>query len=187
MPGAWKKTLLYLGLGPDEEYDEHFQPPAEEAELQRAPAREPARQVRPTSQRPSARPAGRPDPVEPSPQATSPAGGDSGVVRVIPADNPVVKAVPAPRTANPSIVSPSSFNDAQEIGDSFKGDQPVIINLQGAEKDLARRLIDFASGLCYALGGKMEKVANHVYLLTPEAVEVTAEDRKRFSEGELSR
>jgi cell division inhibitor SepF len=182
--------MLYLGLGPDEEYDEHFQPPAEEASPARsaprpersAPAQQRSTQTRSSSVRTNSDRRSVSDVPEPAAKATS----DSGVVRVIPADKPVVRAVPAPKKANPEIVAPETFNDAQQVGDVFKGEQPVIINLQGADKDLSRRLIDFASGLCYALGGKMEKVANHVYLLTPEAVEVTAEDRKRFSEGELS-
>jgi cell division inhibitor SepF len=84
--------------------------------------------------------------------------------------------------AKPSVVVPVSFNEAQEVADKFKGSQPVIVNLQSADRDLARRLIDFASGLCYGLGGQMEKVANQVYLLTPSNVEVSAEERRRLQE-----
>ena len=58
----------------------------------------------------------------------------------------------------------------------------MIVNLQGVDRDLARRLIDFASGLCYGLGGQMERVANQVYLLTPTNVEVSAEERRRLHE-----
>jgi cell division inhibitor SepF len=56
------------------------------------------------------------------------------------------------------------------------------MNLQGADRDLSRRLIDFASGLCYGLGGQMERVANQVYLLTPTNVEVSPEERRRLHE-----
>jgi len=87
-----------------------------------------------------------------------------------------------PPTAKPHVVVPTSFNEAQELADKFRGNQPVIMNLQGAERDLSRRLIDFASGLCYGLGGQMEKVANQVYLLTPSNVEVSAEERRRLEE-----
>jgi cell division inhibitor SepF len=59
---------------------------------------------------------------------------------------------------------------------------PVIVNLQGVERDLMRRIIDFASGLCYGLSGHMERVANHVYLLTPSDVEVSVEERRRWRE-----
>ena len=56
------------------------------------------------------------------------------------------------------------------------------MNLQGADRDLSRRLIDFASGVCYGLGGHMERVANQVYLLTPSNVEVSPEERRRLQE-----
>ena len=81
--------------------------------------------------------------------------------------------------AKPHAVSPGSFNEAQEIGDRFKSGQPVIVNLQGVDKDLRRRLVDFASGLCYALAGKMDRVADQVYLLTPADVEVSQDDTRR--------
>jgi cell division inhibitor SepF len=88
-------------------------------------------------------------------------------------------------TAKPFVVSPGSFNHAQEIADRFKASQPVIVNLQDVDRDLARRLIDFASGLCYGLGGQMEKVAHQVYLLTPSNVEVSPEERRRLQERGL--
>ena len=64
-------------------------------------------------------------------------------------------------------VRPRDFNQAKEIGDCFKDGVPVIVNLEGADREMSRRIIDFASGLCYALGGTMEKVATGVYLLKP--------------------
>ena len=84
-----------------------------------------------------------------------------------------------PANANPHAVSPTSFNDAQEIGDRFKTGQPVIVNLQAVDRDLRRRLVDFASGLCYAIAGKMERVADQVYLLTPADIEVPPEETRR--------
>ena len=67
----------------------------------------------------------------------------------------------------PSTVRPRRFDQAQEVADKFKEGQPVIMNLEGTEREVARRLIDFASGICYALDGSMEKVATGVYLLKP--------------------
>jgi cell division inhibitor SepF len=84
--------------------------------------------------------------------------------------------------AKPFVVMPTSFNQAQDVADKYKGNQPVIMNLQGLDRDLSRRLIDFASGLCYGLGGQMERVANQVYLLTPTNVEVSPEERRRLHE-----
>jgi cell division inhibitor SepF len=98
-----------------------------------------------------------------------------------------VRPLPIPATAKPHIVIPTSFNDAQEIADTFKGSAPVIMNLQEADRDLSRRLIDFASGLCYGLGGAMDRVANSVYLLTPADVEVSAEDKRRLEERGYSK
>ena len=90
-----------------------------------------------------------------------------------------------PSHAKPQVVTPERFADAQEIGDLVKANNPVIVNLQLSERDLARRMIDFCSGVTYALGGSMEKVADHVFLLTPSNVEVSAEERERLHERGL--
>ena len=80
------------------------------------------------------------------------------------------------------LVVPKSFNDAQQIADQFKDSVPVIINLQGTDTELSKRLIDFASGLTYALEGGMQRIADKVFLLTPRNVEVSAEERARLIE-----
>jgi cell division inhibitor SepF len=80
------------------------------------------------------------------------------------------------------LVVPKIFNDAQQVADKLKADVPVIINLQSAEADLAKRLIDFSSGLTYALDGSMQRVADKVFLLTPESVTVSAEEKARLME-----
>ncbi len=193
MASFLKKTMLYLGLGPDDEYDvyddvpeplsdrrerEHVatvtrvspripHPPSEStAGSVRAIRVGPASATAPASVSAAAS-VGLADPVDarPMPRATS------SVVRPIPREVAPVK---------PHSVTPVSFNDAQEIADWFKNPQPVIVNLEAAERDLRRRLIDFCSGLCYGLGGQMERVADHVYLLTPSNTEVSAEERRRL-------
>jgi cell division inhibitor SepF len=80
------------------------------------------------------------------------------------------------------LVVPRSFNDAQSIADKFKEAVPVILNLQGTDVELSKRLIDFSSGLTYALNGGMQRVADKVFLLTPRNVEVSAEERARLIE-----
>jgi len=80
------------------------------------------------------------------------------------------------------VVTPSSFNDAQEVADNFKRQIPVIMNLQSVEAELSRRLIDFTSGLTYALGGGMQKIADKTFLLTPANVEVSADQQARLME-----
>ena len=88
-----------------------------------------------------------------------------------PAD-PMRSVESRPQPAEVHLIVPKSFNDAQQIADKFKGTIPVILNLQSAETDLAKRLIDFSSGLTYALDGGMQRVADKVFLLTPRNVEV---------------
>jgi cell division inhibitor SepF len=80
------------------------------------------------------------------------------------------------------LVIPKSFNDAQQVADRFRDSIPVILNLQGTETDLAKRLIDFASGLTYALDGGMQRIADKVFMLTPRNVEISAEERARLIE-----
>jgi cell division inhibitor SepF len=80
------------------------------------------------------------------------------------------------------LVVPKSFNDAQQIADQYKDSIPVILNLQGTDTDLSKRLIDFSSGLTYALDGGMQRIADKVFLLTPRNVEVSAEERARLIE-----
>jgi cell division inhibitor SepF len=97
----------------------------------------------------------------------------------------VVRPITPIQSARVYVVAPGSFNDAKEIGDRLKAIQPVIVNLQGADADLVRRLIDFCSGLSYGLAGSMDKVADRVFLLTPSNVEVSAEERRRLQERGL--
>ncbi len=172
--------------------------PAQKAPQKAAKPQQPA--PRQTGGRPAPPPPAKPRQQPPAaaparPPRPAPAEAEAPVVRPVPASvaaaaeptgtksRPAVRAVPAaPKVAT---VSPMHFNDVQEIADRFKQSQPVIMNLRGAEKPLARRLLDFSSGICYALGGTMEKVATQVYLLTPEGVEVTEDDKRRMYERGL--
>jgi cell division inhibitor SepF len=100
----------------------------------------------------------------------------------------VLRSVAPPRSGNGRsdvrvhFVVPESFNDAQDVGNKFKDSIPVILNLQGVEPALSMRLIDFASGLTYALDGGMQKIADKTFLLTPRNVEVSAEEKARLIE-----
>ncbi len=167
-----RRAMVYLGLT-DDDYDEYDsyddQVPA--------PAGRPAVRAYPSV------------PEEPEPagairtlardEAPAPAPGPSrsgAVVRPMPTDKPKVH-----------VIAPSRFADAQEIGDRFRTSQPVIVNLQVVDRDLSRRMIDFCSGVTYALGGDMKKVADQVFLLTPSNVEVPAEEKQRLAERGLYR
>jgi cell division inhibitor SepF len=105
----------------------------------------------------------------------------SGSVRVT-ASPPPVRPISPPPTPRVQIVVPTRFADAQEVGEHCKSRTPVIVNLKEADGALSRRMIDFCSGVTYALGGSMEKVADQVFLLTPESIEVPAEERRRLQE-----
>ena len=101
-------------------------------------------------------------------------GGSQAHLRAVPD-----RGMPPARV---SVVDPSSFNDAQALADRFKRQQPVILNLQQADGELSRRMVDFCARLTYALDGQIQTVANRVFLLTPRNVEVSAEERKRLAE-----
>ncbi len=83
------------------------------------------------------------------------------------------------------IIEPQSFGDAQTMGNKFKDDIPVIINLQRVEQELAKRIIDFASGLAFGLDGGIQRVADRVFLITPHNVEVSAEEKVRLQKKGL--
>jgi cell division inhibitor SepF len=78
------------------------------------------------------------------------------------------------------LVIPRNFNDAQQVADQFKRSVPVILNLQTTDHELSKRMIDFCSGLTYALDGGMQRVAEKIFLLTPRNVEVSAEEKARL-------
>lgn len=93
-----------------------------------------------------------------------------------------LRAVEGAAPSNVHFTVPTSFNDAQMIADKFKGNVPVILNLQDTDRDMAKRLIDFASGLTYALGGGMQRIADNIFMLTPRNVHFSAEERAKLME-----
>jgi cell division inhibitor SepF len=155
MPGVWKKTLNYLGLVEEDDELEGIDVPQPEPEMVGARSRR--------------------------------SGSEGTAVQTIPeSPEAVIRMIPQSRPVPATTIhraEPKMFNDARELGDKFRSGIPVIMNLQATEDATARRLVDFASGLVFGLGGKIETVANRVYLLTPANVEVSAEERERLREG----
>jgi cell division inhibitor SepF len=94
-----------------------------------------------------------------------------------------MRSARAPTMAAIHRAEPKRFNEARDIGERFREGIPVIMSLQGTDDAIARRLVDFASGLVFGLSGKIEMVASRVYLLTPANMEVSAEERERLVEG----
>ena len=70
------------------------------------------------------------------------------------------------------LVSPQHFEDASEIADHLKNKRTVVMNLEATNKDVARRLVDFLSGVAYAGEGKIKRVANSTYIITPYHVDI---------------
>lgn len=185
----WKRAMDYLGLGPEDPYDDYDMP--EDMEPQRGgrqgrpmpqqwdqdPGHSRARgggwdedaHVRPNPSRVNPRDI---DPVPPRRSAPVEQADPSGLTVRLPPRQAQPAHGPGPRhgapaTNEPYTVRPRRFDQAQEVADKFKEGLPVIMNLEGTEREVSRRLIDFASGLCYGLSGTMEKVATGVYLLKP--------------------
>jgi cell division inhibitor SepF len=169
---TWHRTLVYFGLAEDDEYEEEIERYAEPEHEVEDTYRE-----RPNVRRLSAR--RRRDEIddifaddpgtERRPSSLRPVGGGRGNGR-------------SGGDVRVHFVAPKSFNDVQDVADKFKDAIPVIINLQGTDTDLSKRLIDFSSGLTYALDGGMQRIADKVFLLTPRNVEVSAEERARLVE-----
>ncbi|MBK5287778.1 MAG: cell division protein SepF [Acidimicrobiia bacterium] len=174
----WQKTMVYLGLKDDDEgyeYDYDELDLAEEEFIEAAPA---AAIERPAKIR--REPAPRRDvPTPPPAVRVTPRVRALPVEEGEPTVTPMIRPLPS-SAARVHVVEPQGFNDAQEVGDRLKSDQPVIINLQGLGRDLQRRLIDFSSGLTYAIGGSMARVSDQVFLLTPSNVEVSQEEKDRL-------
>jgi cell division inhibitor SepF len=195
-----RKGMSWLGLGPDDDYDDYDdyddEPSIDLTGSTPAVAASPVVRAVPGPSRTSSG-AGRVEPAAEWDESESasvrvlPATGGRSRGGVVTAPEPVrprgvVRPVPASSAAaRPHVVSPKSFNDAQEVGDWFRKRQPVIVNLQDLDRDLARRLLDFSSGVAYGLGGTVERVASHVYLLSPIDVELSADDRRLLREKGL--
>ncbi len=206
MASMWRRAMVYLGLQDDDELDYggeyetygDYGDPAEEpqpARPRRDAGVEPpdgrvSRDSGTVRTRPSetdyatdygadygapAEPAPAPAPAQP--RAAAPREEPSGMSAPRPS---VVRTIGPTTAARVHVVEPQGFNDAQEVGDRLKANQPVILNLQGLPRELQRRLIDFSSGLAYAVAGNMQRVANQVFLLTPSNVEVSQEEKERL-------
>jgi cell division inhibitor SepF len=168
---VWSRALVYFGIVEEDEYwDEEAYAAEEDLERTYDRDRQNVRRLNPRArQRDEFEDWSEPD-AQGSPRTAvlRPSGGRRPLEAV------------ASASVRVHLVVPRSFNDAQSIADKFKDAVPVIVNLQGTDAELSKRLIDFSSGLTYALGGSMQRVADKVFLLTPRNVEVSAEERARL-------
>ena len=174
MAGNMRKLGLYLGLveddeerrdgryeaGYDEHYDDDYDEPAETA---------PLRRWTPEERRPAA--PGRA-------YAETRSRGSSAL-------DTAVRPLPTPHEEGYRITTlqPRTYNEARTIGEHFRDGTPVIMNLTEMDDTDAKRLVDVAAGLIFGLRGSIERVTHKVFLLSPEHVEVTAEDKARIAES----
>jgi cell division inhibitor SepF len=179
---TWHRTLVYFGLAEDRDtYDDYEEPDPREPEAEL----ESRYRERPNVRRLQSR--RRRDEIDDIFADDSPSERRTAVLRSV-GNQGGGGSVAAGRAPNGRsdvrvhLVIPKSFNDAQDVADKFKDSIPVILNLQSSDNDLSKRLIDFASGLTYALDGGMQRIADKVFLLTPRNVEVSAEERARLIE-----
>ncbi len=187
----WHRTLVYFGLAEDESFydDEDEVSGVQESNMERSYRERP--NVRRIDRGRSRGRESFDDIFSEEPEVVRRPRRAGAVAAVGAADSTAAAtAVLRPQAPSPEVttavrvhvIAPRSFNDAQGIADRFKNAVPVILNLQSAEPELAKRLIDFGSGLTYALDGGMQRIAEKVFLLTPRNVEVSAEDRARLVE-----
>ncbi|MGH9076078.1 MAG: cell division protein SepF [Acidimicrobiales bacterium] len=177
MAGLVHKAMVYLGLT-DDDYDDY-----DGYDDQAAVVAQPPRRVMPEAMEPQGSSLGGVRTLPPRDVRD-----DSGAgVTLTPRPSSVVRPITPIQGAKVHVLAPTKFADCQEIGDRFKGNQPVIVNLQAGDRELSRRMIDFCAGVAYALGGSMDKVADQVFLLTPTNVEVSAEEKRRLQERGLFR
>ena len=172
-----KKSMAYLGLVDDyDDYDNYDNRTASGATRQQSAEVEqestpPPSRIRVSAVAPQA------SPVSAIPQV--------GPVRTATSPSVKISTPEASPNARVHVVAPARFADAVEIANRLMNNQPVIVNMQTADRDLQRRMIDFCSGTTYALSGGMERVADEVFLLTPSNVKVSDEERQRLADHGL--
>lgn len=165
---SWHRALVYFGLAEERDpvyRDDPYEQEPQQAYEERRPERSGGRRASSPRRRDDFDDMFTDEPRvtrRSSPQA-APRGGNGGNQQV-------------------HLVIPKSFNDAQQIADRFKDQVPVVLNLQTTDVELSKRLIDFASGLTYALDGGMQRVADKVFMLTPRNVDLSAEQRAELVE-----
>ncbi len=171
---TWHRTLVYFGLAEDEAYEDDYDAYSEpEVQLQNSYRERDTVRRLPSSRR-------RRDDYDDIFAEDESAYGNRATTTLRP--------VAPPRRAssgNFHFVAPKNFNDVQDVGDKFKASIPVILNLQNADHELAKRIIDFVSGLTYALEGGMQRIADKVFLLTPEGVQLSAEQRADLASNDF--
>ena len=168
---TWHRALVYFGLAEDHDYGPEYDEYEPETSSEEAIGSRRGSESAPVRRLPTARRARRDEIDDIFAEDEPVAGSRTRVLRPVGNGGGDIQV---------HLVIPRNFNDAQQVADQFKRTVPVILNLQTTDHELSKRLIDFASGLTYALDGGMQRIADKVFLLTPRNVEVSAEEKARL-------
>jgi cell division inhibitor SepF len=154
MAGAMRKVGEYLGLVEQADFDDELEDDIDE-----------------------------PRPVSRQPAVVRPAPVSSIDDHRRPERRPERRASTASDLARIETVTPRTYNDARTVGEHYRSGVPVIMNLSEIDDDDAKRLVDFAAGLVFAVHGSINRVTAKVFLLSPENITVTDEDKQRIAAG----
>ncbi len=203
MASLWNKTLFYLGLVDEEEQGPDYVEPTvgEVRPIEPAPQRPtppppsapypgdaPRQVVPPASPTSSVRPPGQlagrrvePPAATRRPVSSDPTHAEAGLY-VHPTNEHAERSTAAHRSEPESqIIVARNFSDAQSLADSIRAGRSVVLDLRSTEPEMVRRIVDFASGLTYALDGKMSKTAQGVILVTPTGVSLGLNEQERLA------
>jgi cell division inhibitor SepF len=193
MAGIFKKAMEALGLDDGDGYDDDYEAPAPPLRRRvetREPTRDPRERVDPRDTRGTSDEGGTIVHPRGDPRYSSQPAPDAGVVGVSPqrgqaSASGTVRTMGVPRQHSFHLASPTEFADVKDVGERFRSNQPVIINLTGAGSAEAKRILDFASGLIFGLNGEIKKVADRVFMLTPAGYEVSADQKRELQQKGL--
>lgn len=175
----WQKTMLYLGLVDEDEIEDSDAP------------------YRPERPEPTTPPRGQPGPQTAPAAPVRQLNPNRGARRIEPPDPSRRRTMAEPRITSDSgvvvrhgeygaghaeVITAHSFADAKRLADLIRERVPVVVNLRDTEPDMVRRLVDFSSGLIYALDGTMKKVADGVILVSPPRVTLSPDEERRLTE-----
>ena len=186
MASLWQKTLFYLGLTDEDQMDttddghiQNSQTQVRTLEPPRRVTRQPAAAAATAGSRQSGVAGRRIEPPDSSRRRMSsePQHAEAGVlVTRVGSDGPKGSA------GSSHVIKARAFSDAQSLADHIRRGNAVVLDLRGTEPAMVRRLVDFSSGLTYALDGKMAKIAHGVILVTPPGVTIDGAEQRRLSE-----
>lgn len=186
MASLWQKTMFYLGLVDDEEIEaaEAAAQDSQQAVRTVDPPSHPAerQEIRPSRQSIAGR---RVEPPAPVRRRVSENADHAEAGLLVTPGRTTSPARSLDRTQPPAqesaIIEARTLSDAQTLADHIRQGQAVVLDLRETETAMVRRLVDFSSGLTYALDGRMVKVATGVILVTPQGGSVNVEERRRLA------